>query len=62
MGEVEKRYYLRNGVIEVEQISASMYGNHSGRSARGKPTTEDVRKSNLRRAGRELRRKINQIR
>lgn len=55
---IEKRYYLRNGVIEVEQISASMYGNHSGRSARGKPTTEDVRKSNLRRAGRELRRKI----
>lgn len=55
---IEKRYYLRNGVIEVEQLSTSMYGNHSGRSARGEPTPEDVKKNNLRRAGRELRRKI----
>ena len=55
---IEHRYYIRNGVIEVEQVSASRYGDHSGRSARRKPTEEDVKKWNRIRAAKRLRRKI----
>ena len=55
---IEKRYYVRKGVVEVEQIFASMYGNHLGRNERGQPTLEDIKKNNLRRAARDLRRKI----
>lgn len=55
---IEKRYYIRPGVIEVEQVHASMFGNHNSRSGRGSPTLEEVKKVNLRMAAKKLRRLI----
>lgn len=55
---IEKRYYIRPGVIEVEQVHASMFGNHNSRSGRGSPTLEEVKKVNQRMAAKKLRRLI----
>lgn len=55
---IEKRYYIRPGVIEVEQVHSSMFGNHNSRSGRGSPTLEEVKKVNQRMAAKKLRRLI----
>lgn len=58
MAYIEKRYYIRAGVIEVEQVQASMFGNHKSRSGRGSPTLEEVKKVNQKIAAKKLRRLI----
>lgn len=58
MAHIEKRYYIRPGVIEVEQVQASMFGNHNSRSGRGSPTLEEVKKVNQRMVAKKLRRLI----
>ena len=55
---VEIRYYIRPGVIEVEQVHTSMLGNHAGRAKRGSPTVEEVKKCNQKRVAKKLRRLI----
>ena len=55
---IENRYYIRPGVIEVEQVQSSMLGNHNSRNGKNDITTEEVKKVNQRRAAKKLRRLI----
>ncbi|MCM1159354.1 MAG: hypothetical protein NC300_11330 [Bacteroidales bacterium] len=55
---IENRHYLRNGMIEVEQVQSSMAGNHNRRGSRSRPSEEAVRKTNERRIAKTLRRLI----
>lgn len=55
---VENRYYIRPGVIEVEQVHTSMLGNHNSRSDGQGLTVEAVKKINTKRAAKQLRRII----
>lgn len=55
---IENRYYIRPGVIEVEQVQSSMIGNHSSRNSKSDTTTEEVKKVNRRRVAKKLRRLI----
>ncbi len=55
---IENRYYIRPGVIEVEQVHSSMVGNHNSRSERDSPTVEAVKKINTKRVVKKLRRLI----
>lgn len=55
---IENRYYIRPGVIEVEQVHSSMVGNHSSRNRDRAATIEAVKKVNQRRVAKKLRRLI----
>lgn len=55
---IENRYYIRPGVIEVEQVHSSMIGRHNSRSKKGEPSAEAVKRNNRRRRAKELRRRI----
>lgn len=55
---IENRYYIRPGVIEVEQVHSSMAGNHSGRNGRTGKTAEAVKKINKKRVAKTIRRLI----
>ena len=55
---IENRYYIRPGVIEVEQVHSSMVGNHNRRSRRHCPSADAVKKNNKRRVAKKLRRLI----
>lgn len=55
---IENRYYIRPGVIEVEQVHSSMIGNHNNRIAKNSITLEEVKKVNQRRVAKKLRRLI----
>ena len=55
---IENRYYIRPGVIEVEQVQTSMLGNHSSRMKKNNFTLEEVKKVNTKRAAKKLRRLI----
>ena len=54
----EVRYYIRPGVIEVEQVHTSMLGNHNSRNGRMNLTAEAVKKINAKRVAKNLRRLI----
>lgn len=54
----ELRYYIRPGVIEVEQVHTSMLGNHNSRNSRMNLTAEAVKKINAKRTAKKLRRLI----
>lgn len=55
---IENRYYIRPGVIEVEQVQSSMVGNHSNRNKNRTATIEEVKRVNQKRAAKKLRRLI----
>lgn len=55
---IENRYYIRPGVIEVEQVHSSMVGNHNCRGEGKGLTVEAVKKINTKRAAKQLRRII----
>lgn len=57
MPYLEKRYYIKDR-IEVEQLHASMWGNHNKRMKRWKMTPENMKMVNLKRREKELRRLI----
>ncbi len=55
---MENRYYIRPGVIEVEQVQSSMVGNHSSQNKNRTATIEEVKRVNQKRAAKKLRRLI----
>ena len=55
---IENRYYIRPGVIEVERIHSSMLGNHNSRGDGMGMTVEAVKKINIKRTAKQLRRII----